>query len=416
MLNRSPTYCVEPNERHVESHAQFDVFWFPEDKQHLSETVAKATLFYLKWLLLSVNPSTIFEILTLIERFRFPTLNTKHVKECLNWIVEHSIASYEQQLYLCIVLSHLDNSSSPLPFPNDKKTAEACDRLLQCLNACVDSRYLSRSNIERLKKIAIILVGNSNSKGWLTLAAHFYPYLGIEFILNTRYPKCLNYTYGMTEYTRMVATLLSNITIKHNMHDQIAHQHLLYQVLVSAPTLDAALELFESPDVCRFFTNEDEKVGFFVKFCQSNTRGTSAQTESVGTKLIEFYHIPAKIRGRMHKLLFSTLLDYARSDDELNGEHVTIFLKSINSGKYLDMKQVLEVLMALSKSKSVPRQNLLLEILHKELTEYWHKTSLTQKQEICESWVITRVVNKSRTNHSLVGVDKIGQFMKQSMR
>ena len=403
--SNNPTYCVEFSERRVESQAQFDVFHFPEDKVYFSETNPEAVIFYLKLLLQAVHPSSISETLTQIESLRFITLSVKHVKECVNWIVDHA-SSYSvsdvQRLYLCITLGHLKYFSSSLPFPNDDKTAEACDRLLQCLNACVDSNFLSTSSLECLKKIAVILVENSSTPGWLTLATHFYLYLGIEFVIDTNNSRGLKYRYDVKEYKKMAGALLSHIK-KRNGYDQVAHQNLLDLVLDHAPNLEAASEVFESVDFCWFFTNEDEK----VKFYQGTTRGTSTQKKSVGAKLIEFYNTLEKIRGRTNKFLFSTLLEYSKSDEELNDEHAQIFQRSIISGKYLDMNQVLAVLMELSKSKSIPRQNLLLEILNKELFEQqWRTTQLARKVEICKSWVINRMVNNSRAS-SLGGADKI---------
>ncbi|CAB4036239.1 Hypothetical predicted protein, partial [Paramuricea clavata] len=411
MSSKDPPCCEEPTDRPVKAHTQFDVFHFPQDKKYVSDTVPKAIFTYLKLLLPCVNPSTIYDLLNQIESLQFVLCETKHVKECVNWIVEYALnpsVSDVQRLYLCIVLGHLKYSSSSLPFTNDNKTAKACDRLLQCLNECVDYNFLSQSNLECLKKIAISLVENSSSKGWLTLAAHFYPYLGIEFILAVKDTRGLiNYVCDGNEYKKMVGALLLHIKEK-NGNDLVAHQYLLHLVLKHAPTLDDALELFESVDFRWFFTNEDEKVHFFVNYYQDTMQCNNTHEKTVGAKLTEFYKTPKKIRGRMNKYLFSTLLEFSTSDDELSGEHAEIFLESIISRKYLDGNQVFEVLVELSKSKSVPRQNLLLTILNNDLFwQHWRDASLQRKVEICKSWVITRVVNKSRTNSSLGGVDKI---------
>ena len=409
-FSEDPTCCEESSDRDVESQAQLDVFSFPQDKQYLSETVPKAIFFYLKLLLPSVNRSTISKILYQIESFQFIACETKHVKECVNWIVEYALdpsGSDLQRLYLCIALGHLKNSSSSLPFPNDNKTAKACDRLLQCLNSCVDYNFLSKSNLNCLEKIANTLVVHSSSPGWLTLAANFYPHLGIGFVLDKDHTKDLYYEYDGNEYKKIVAALLVNIKIA-NVNDRIAHQGLLYWVLRNAPTnLDAALELFKNSDVCQFFTDEGEKANFFATFYQETMRATNTRKESVGAKLVGLYKIPEEVRRRMQKCLFLTLLKYAKSDEELNGEHVKIFLKSVISEKYLEMYEVLDILMELSKSKSVPHQDLLLEILNKDLFKKdWHDAPFNQKVEICKSWVITRVINKRRLG-SISGVDKI---------
>ncbi|CAB4035949.1 Hypothetical predicted protein, partial [Paramuricea clavata] len=406
MFSTDPTCFDESSDRDAKSQTQYDVFRFPQDKEYLSETVPKAIFSYLKLLLPCVNPSNISDLLNHIESFHFITLSTKHVKECVNWIVEYALdlsGSDVQRLYLCIVLGHLNYSSSSLPFPNDNKTAKACDRLLQCLNACVDSNFLSKSDLECLKKIAITLVVHSSSPGWLTLAAHSYPYLGIEFVLDKEHNKDLNYEYYGNEYKKIVAALLVNIKIE-NDNDRIGHQDLLYRVLRNNPTSDAAMELFKNSDVCQFFTDEGKKVNFFASFYQETMRATNT---SVGAKLVGLYKIPEEVRGRMHKFLFSTLIKYAKSDEELNDEHVKIFLKSVISEKYLERYEVLDILVELSKSKSVPHQDLLLEILNKDMfKEDWHKAPLPRKVDICKLWVITKTINKKCLS-SISGVDKI---------
>jgi hypothetical protein len=407
-LGKNSLYCEESDEKQVESQTQFDVFHFPEEK-YKSETVAEAIIFYLKWLLQFVKPSTISKILTQIESLHFISLCPKHVKECVNWIVEHALSGSDvHRFYLCIVLSHLNLFLSPLQLPNDDKTTEACDRLLQCLKTYVFFSILSLLNIERLRKIAVILVKNSSTPGWLTLAAYFCRYLGIDFVLDKYNTNGLDYKYDGDEYKKIVLLLLSTNTA--NADNLKAHQDLLCRVLRDAPTLDVALELFENPDVLWFFTNEAKKADFFAKFYQSTTRATITQQESAGAKLVEFYKIPNKIRGRMQKDLVSILLEYAKSDEELNDEHADIFLKliiSLISGKYFDINQVHMVLIELSESKFVPRQNLLLEILDEQpFQQYWHDMYFQRKVDICESWIMTQVNNKMRAN-SLGGMDKI---------
>ena len=393
-------FCEEPGVRQAESRNQFDVFQFPEEKMYQSEIVPKSIIFYLKWLLQLIEPSTISEILIQIESFRFITFGVKHAKECVNWIVEHALsctASDIQRLYLCIVLSYLDWFHLLRWLPNEKSIVGTCDRLLQCLNACVNFNFLSKSNLQRLGKIAIFLVKNSSSPGWLTLAAHFYPYLGVKYVLDEKHTKGLNstYLYDVKEYKRIVHALLS-LMAGENVGSQDAHQDILYVVLKHAPKLDAVWELFKNVNLSWFFTTEHEKVNFFVKFYHDTVRGTSTENETAGLRLIEFYKIPEVMRGRMRALLFSTLLEYAKSDEESNREQVNIFVESVTLEKYLEMYEVFEILSELSKSNSVPRQKLLLEILNSEcFGKDWHETPFPIKVDVCKLWVITRVINKS---------------------
>ena len=397
VLSKESSYCEEPNKRRMESGAHFDVFHFSGDKFHLFDTTSKGVVFYMQWLLSFVSPATICKTLIQIEKFPFILLSRKYVDECLSFVVKCALdytVTDVQRLYLCIVLSHLVNvDSSPLQFPDDdkNKTADACDRLLQCLRSCVNSNFLSINNLDGLKRIALILVENSNTPGWLTLAVHFYTYLGPEFVLDKT--TGLNYTYDENEYKKIVGVLISHIK-KANGIDKASHRRLLLLMLKHAKNLDAVWHIFEIVEFSWFFHSEEDKVGFFVEFYQQKTEDISTKKQSVGSKLIEFYNIPKKIRGKMHKFLIQILLQFAKSDDVLNDEHAKVFLEIIISEElYVD--QLLEVLIELSKSKSDNRQDLLLDILDNEFFEdNWHDAGLGEKLHVCKTWVKTRTVNK----------------------
>ena len=136
-------------------------------------------------------------------------------------------------------------------------------------------------------------------------------------------------------------------------------------------------------------------------------RGTNAQNESSGAKLIEFYKIPERMRGRMRSLLFSTLLEYAKTDEEPSSEHVDIIVKSVISQRYLSVYEVLDVLTELSEAKSLSRQCLLPDILNSECLEKdWRETPLSRNVDICKLWVITRLDSKSCAS-SLSAIEEI---------
>jgi hypothetical protein len=396
MFSKDPSHCEERGERSVKSEIQFDVFHYPDSRKYQYETVPRSVIFYLQWLFPSVFPSTISEFLTQIEKLNFNSLTAKYVDSIVDWIVKQASAisvTDFQCVYLFIVLGHVESNClyPNVSFPSGHQTAKACDRLLQCLSALVNSNLLSTSNLKILKKVATLLVKNSSSPGWLTLAAYFYPYLGIKFLLSKEYATGLNYRYSVEEYQKWLKVLFLNVKEMKNRDDQVAHQRLLFLVLKSAPILDAASGLFERADVRGFFLNEDEMVDFFLKFYQDKHGNTGTHKET-GAKLAEFFQIPKIFRSKMNKFLYPILLEYAKSNDELKDEHEKIFLNSIISIDVLTMEQVLCLLTELSKSKSVHRQNLLLKILSNQLFERdWQETQLARKVGICKSWVMTRV-------------------------
>ena len=408
IFSTDPSYCDERAERRIRSEIQFDVFHYPDSRNYQYQTVPQSVVFYVQWLLRSIFPSTIAEYLKHIKGLNFKSLNgTKYAEDIVNWIVKQTSSNSvtdAQCLYLCIIMGHIEEDCwKPLTFPSGNKTAEACDRLLRAFNGSSD--LLSASNIKIVKKVAILLVKNSNSPGWLTFAAYFYPYLGIKFLLSKEYASGLNHRYGIREYEDRIQMLFLNIKEMKSKDDQFAHRELLRVMLQSAPTLNSALGLFKRSDFLRFFANENEMVNFFVKFYEDRQRDTSTSKE-IGAKLIEYFQIPEIFRNKMHKLLYPIMLEYAKSDGELKGEHVKMFVSCIVNGSALPLEQVSALLTELSNSKSVPRQNLLLQILDNELFETkWHEIKQAQKVEICNSWVLLKVNTKWRTK-GLFGVDK----------
>ena len=406
-------YIEEDVERCVSTQTQFDVFNLAQNKHYLRETIPKAVFFYLKWLLPLVYSSSISETLTQIKSLNFGLLDEKHVKTCINWILEQVLnesMTDPQRLYLCIILGHLKKMHLPLPLRKKQKTVDACDRLLQCLIAstCVYGNFLSASDLHLLEKIAVTLVENSSSPGWLTLAAHFYPYIGIDYILREEKAKGWKHRYDDKEYHEMIGLLLCNIKIK-NSNDQVNHTELLHLMLKSAPSIDDALIVFTSPNVDQILANEDERVSFFVKFYERQLQNNK---KSAGAQLVDLNKIPEDIRKKMKRHLFSTVLEYSKSENTLLEEqHENAFLALIVNEGDLDMDQVLEVLMELSKSESVALQNLLLRILDsKRFEQDWHETPLEDKEKICKSWVITRLRNEKLER--LGGADKIALVYK----
>lgn len=408
-FSTDPSYCVERADRRLKSEVQLDVFHYPNDRNYQFQTVPQSVMFYVQWLFSSIIPSTLSEFLTQIERLDFKSLSTQHVKHIIDWIVKqatNSSVTNVQCFYLCIILGRVDeNYMHYLPFPiNDRQTTGACDRLLWGVTACVTSHLLTLSNVRILKKVATLLVKKCSSPGWLTLAAYCYPHLGIKFILGKEFDKDLNHRYTIEEYQKTVNTLVQNVNEIKSRDDRIDHQKLLLLAMKSAPVFVTALDLSKSPDISKFFANEDEMVKFFVKFCEDRQLNTSKYKEP-GEQLIEFFQIPMMFRCKMYKSLYPILLDYAKSNHELKDKHVKIFLESIISKDMLPWEHVLGLLMELSKSISVPRQNLLLQILNNESFEQdWQETGLVRKVELCKSWVLTRV-NNTRANR-LSGLEK----------
>ena len=377
---------------------QFDVFCSQDEKSSKDENISLATTWYAKWFLRFVDYSSISPILTFIQGLNLTSVKENHMKELIYWILQQALQNSTtdiQRFCLCIILSYLPISSQYL---NAKKPA--CDRLLGCFFSRVDSKLLSESNLERLKTIALILVQNSSTPGWLTLAAHFYPYLDIKFLLKNKNAEFPSHQYDSEKYKKLVTALFSYLKVD----NQDDHKELLKYVMKSAPTFVDAVELFQRSETSEIFATEGEKVDYFVKFVKEENIKRKKK-KSLWERLILFYHTPEKIRSKIYNLLYKTLLEYAKSDDE--DTDIKVLVELILFIKHLNIDQFIDVLKKFSTLKSLSRQDLLLQILDNEdIKKAWLAIPLEEIEDICESWVVNRVTTV-KTKTELTNLDMV---------
>ena len=390
VLSSPAMECNEKDERTVKHQFHFDVFIFPQNRHCEGETVMRASILYTKWLLKFVGGSTISPVLTYIHHSKRPTKN--HTKELVFWISEQASQNSTTHLkrsYLCVILCRLRKLS-----PHLKGNKTICDRLLQCFSTQAYPSCLSKSNFKRLEKIAIILVENSSSPGWLTLVAYFYSYLGIKFLLDNKDKDSLNHNYDSKNYWKLVKQLFSRLKVD----NQDEYKKLLKYVMRTAPTLVDAMDLFQHYETSDIFATEDEKVDFFVRFLKDEDI-KSKKKKILWERLVVFHRMPEEIRSKIHKLVYSTLLEYAKSGDKYEDEDIKVLVELILSIKQLSMDKFIDVLNEFSTSKSfVPR--LLPQILDDEsFKEAWLEIPLDAKVDIWKSWVMNQVVTiKNETN------------------
>ena len=403
-LSKDDMLIDEIGKRNTKSLVQYNVFHFPQDLLYFTESIPRSIMFYIKWLLKSVNVSSILKILQQIEEMCFTKFAAKHVREFIAWIVEQVIGpsvSDTQRLYLCVILGHLfHDRRTYFALPYDHKSEKACDRLLDSFNASVHAPFLSPSSLKILEKLASTVVEKSSCPGWLNLAATFYPYFGVQYVVQKIHYSNMKYKYDIKEYQKLTDILLKKIDITDEEKND--HLNLLQTVLGIAPNNEAVVELFDNPDTDQFFTNEAEKEDFFVKIFQdTHYCGTR---KGVGAKLIDLLNIPKKLRGKLYRLVNSSLLDFVRSSEELKEEYSKAFRDLLVFDQCLQKSDVVDLLVEIAKSKSIPRHRLLLMILDTSLfREDWHNTTMAHKVKICSTWVITKVVNEMHINS---GIDK----------
>ena len=398
-LSKDDTVLDETGKRNIIPYVQYEVFHFPQDLRYYPESVPQSFIFYIKWLLKSVDMTSISQILQQVEGMFYANFTARHVREFISWVVEQVIGpsvTDTQRLYLCVILGHLRQKCDAyfdLPCSHDSK--KACDRLLDSFTTRVHAPFLSSSSLTILEKIASTLVENSSSPGWLNLAATFYPYLGARYVIQKGTYCNMHYNYDIKEYQTLTEILLKNINI--TLEEKRVHLDLLQMVLKIAPNNETVVALFDNPDTNQFFKDEPEKEDFFVKiFQEAHCSGTASD---VGAKLVELLNIPKKLREKLCRLVKSSLSAFVRSSEEQKEEHSNAFLNLLVFGQCLNKSDVVGLLVEISRSKSVPRHKLLLKILNSSLFRNdWHNTTMAQKVKICSTWVTTKVANEMCTN------------------
>ena len=394
-------YFKDTRKRKIGSPVRLDVLRFTTNNNHFCEIVSRAYLFYADWLLRSVNTGNIKMNLAQIINLGFSSLNLKDVKRWLEWFLKTAASPVDNVhcLYLCVVLAHLPGKfvqHLQRLFLNDKRTKCAFDRLLQCLEACSNSNFLSPSSLKLLKKIAYILVMNSSCPGWLTFAAHFYPYFGVKYVVVNSMPRR---NYERDKYRRMFHLLLSHVTVNQHKADPALHQTLLQKIRQNAPDMDAARELSECENVNLFFASGAEKEDFFANVSRNRSAGKSAKPVKKLDEIAKILKMGSPEISR--DVVHTSMLAFATSVGGPKQNEVEAFFQLIASDQDMPIDKVQTVLEQLSKSKSVRHHNLLQELLSRKVFEgRWEKVSFVHKLSICTSWIDTQGSSETQKHGS----------------
>ena len=383
---------IEAGLRRINSPTQYDTFHFKGDTKYSNETLPHSTIFYTEWLLSNVNQQSIKDILMQIESMEFSCYPLKLAKEFVENVLKLAaspLSNDVQCLYLSVVLGHLAKNNSTFAFPFDSKNAKlTIDRLLRCFANCAQFDLLPSSSLQILGEIVPILVNACSNPGWLTLAAYFYPYLGLKYVVRARMN---SEKYDNKEYQGLLNFLLPVLVKEEGDDDETKrlHHRFMLRVLQSAPNHEAVLSLYRHPDLDHYFTSLMNKEDLFIEYYQSSLQ----QVFSQGEKLIELTKIPAQIRRLMLSKIKSTMLEFLKSSQEPKKEQLQAFQKLIMC---LPPENVTDVLKVLSKSKSSHLHDLLLNILSKqEFDASWRRVSLSDKVDICSAWIAGTLRAKS---------------------
>lgn len=389
----NPRNEVEASFRTVKWAVQYDTFYFQGDNEYLDESLPRSSVFYTSWLLEFVNDKNVKEILMQIESFKFE-FGSRLLQQTLASILEQihkRSVSDEQCLYLCVLLGHLAENNGRRflsNFPKGNKTKETSDRVLKSLSALARFNLLPSSSLEILKRIAPTLVDTSSHPCWLSLAAHFYSYLGVHYVTHVKKSeqKC-----DAKEFWRLTSMLLSAITI--NKETQQLHRQLLYNWLHAAPDRNALLHLYEVDDLDIFFTDVTDKEDIFIEIIESCHYSRKYARDNPGEHLLTLSEIPKQLLSKMERLVYESLLGFSRAIEQPAPAHVNAFLELVKlHGKCLSTKNVDTIFNELAHS-TIPRiHGALLQILNSKVFQSsWYRIPLEQKVDICYVWIFTKL-------------------------
>ena len=315
-------------------------------------------------------------------------LNGQEVHRCIQWILNktsHDPLTPAQGLYLCVVLGFSPAFQGLQP-PQSEETKHVFDKLLNCLAECAKYHYfnLSRGFNRPLAQISHVLVMNSSCPGWLTFAAHFYPFFNMDRLLQQHVQ--MPYTnYETSEYLYMLRLLLPKLE-KVSRRNEITLRQFLKTVFRSAPDRNLVFELREDQLMWKFFRDIKDKQKFFTE-CYLDSLRSSEDNTNIGEILKKILIIPENVRSLTWARLYEYLREFARSHVNPTEEHIAAFMEI---SLHLPREQMYNILNFLSESTSTHHQDILLRFLSDAKFDSKWK-SIKDKVEIGKCWLRTRI-------------------------
>jgi hypothetical protein len=279
--------------------------------------------------------------------------------------------------------------------PQSEETKRAFDMLLGCLANCAKFRgfnILRYSFSSSLEHIPYVLVMNSSYPGWLTFAAHFYPFYNTQRLLEQEMPSM---NYDMKTYLELIWLLLPNVQ-QFNAKNEYTLRCFLKRVFQFAPDGNYLFKLCQDKHVWRIFRKREEKMQNFFTECYLDRLSTSEDNTNIGEILKKILIIPQEFRKLKWARIYDFLLTFAKSRVSNTKEDIEAFI-SIAMSLHLRREQVYDILKFLSESSSIPHQNIVLNFLSDvKFEDKWKSVIFKDKLHIGKSWLLTRIQNENK--------------------
>ena len=273
-----------------------------------------------------------------------------------------------------------------LPLPNNEKTKQACDKLLENLANCVRKGFQIPENCLKLvKSSASVLVQGSSNPGWLTFAAYFTRFFGMNYVLSIKMEPC---EYSKEDFTNLFSVMLNKMLSVKNAHpdERVFYKPFLERILQFVSNDDDLFQMYKRQDVFRFFHSSNERENFFVQFYEANLH---SRARDLGEILKYLERFPEKFRDKMSGIIYGYLQHFIDTVAEPSPNDMEVIFHLISDS--LSDEKVRCLLIYLSTSNSAFHHDLLKQLLNEQtFAAKWARVPPSVKLKICISWVKMR--------------------------
>lgn len=371
------------------------------------DSVPNDVVFKLNNLLNLVKYEDIGRVVSEIFKVNIGSLNPAAIKACIQWVIQTTVSVEDKQLlFLCAVLGHIVTNTITIPLPNDESTKHAFDKLLNNLENCFKREFRIPNNCLRLlERSSYTIVQGCSKPGWLTYAAYFRPFFGMQHVLRVKMESC---TYSEEDYTKLLPLLVFSVP---NIKRVFPEERRLFtpylkRILQFVPDENVLFKISEKKDhVYRFFFARSDRENFFsdcLKDYLNRRPGT------LGDKLKHLTKIPVDFARDMSSLTYGYVQQFINTAAEPSSDEIDAVIDLISTK--LSHEIASGLLRNILKSPPAFRHDLLFYLLNDaRFTAQWEKVPHHEKVKICTTWVDRKAqsCNESdmRIKETLGGVD-----------
>ena len=341
-----------------------------------------------------------------ICKIKIGSLNPAAIKACIQWVIETIFSVEDKQLlFLCAVLGHIVTNTNNIPVPNDESTKHAFDKLLHNLQNCFKCPIPDNCR-QLLERSSYTIVRGCSKPGWLTYAAYFRPFFGMQHILHVKIEPC---TYSEEDYRKLLPLLVFGVpSIKRAFPVEKRRLFLPYlkRILQFVPNESVLFEMSQNKDhVYRFFSARGDRENFFIEFFKDYL---NRRPGTLDDKLKHLTKIPVDLARDMSGLIYGYVQEFINSLTQPSPDEMETVVCLVSTK--LSHESASWLLRNMSKSPPAVYHDLLVYLLNDaRFTAQWEKVPHHEKVKICTTWVDRKAqscnISDKKIKATLGGVD-----------